>query len=48
MSTINGTIMAKKILFTGGGTGGHVSPNIAIAEGLLKCYPDSRLYYVGK
>ena len=40
--------MTKKILFTGGGTGGHVSPNIAISQGLQKRYPEAQFHYVGK
>lgn len=38
----------KKILFTGGGTGGHVTPNLAISQSIQKVYPDARFYYVGK
>ena len=40
--------MTKKFLFTGGGTGGHVSPNIAISQGLQKLYPNAHFHYVGK
>lgn len=38
----------KKILFTGGGTGGHVTPNLAISQSIQKVYPDAFFYYVGK
>ena len=36
-----------KFLFTGGGTGGHVYPNIAIYEALKEKYPDAEFLYVG-
>ena len=36
-----------KILFAGGGTGGHTFPIIAIARELKKKYPSPRLYFVG-
>ncbi|MCK5220270.1 MAG: murein biosynthesis integral membrane protein MurJ [Candidatus Aminicenantes bacterium] len=36
-----------RVIFTGGGTGGHVYPNIAIYEALYKASPDSEFLYVG-
>lgn len=36
-----------KIIFTGGGTGGHVYPNIAIYEAIKEKYPDTEFLYVG-
>lgn len=38
---------AKKIVLTGGGTGGHVYPNLAIYDGLKKRDPDTRFLYIG-
>lgn len=36
-----------RIIFTGGGTGGHIFPIIAIARELREIRPDLQLYYVG-
>lgn len=36
-----------RYLFTGGGTGGHVYPNVAIYEALKEKYPDAEFLYVG-
>ncbi len=36
-----------RIVFTGGGTGGHVYPNIAIYEALIKLTPSSDFLYIG-
>ena len=35
------------MLLTGGGTGGHVNPALAIAEGIKKRQPNTRFLYVG-
>lgn len=37
----------KKIAFTGGGTGGHIYPNLAIIEDLKESFPDFELFYFG-
>ena len=37
----------KKIIITGGGTGGHIFPGIAIARELTR-YPEAHVLYVGK
>jgi len=36
-----------KILFVGGGTGGHFYPLIAVAEEIREIKPDAKLYYIG-
>jgi len=36
-----------KFIFTGGGSGGHVSPALAVAAELKKNLPDSEITYVG-
>lgn len=36
-----------KVLMTGGGTGGHVNPAIAIADGIRANRPDSKIEFVG-
>jgi UDP-N-acetylglucosamine--N-acetylmuramyl-(pentapeptide) pyrophosphoryl-undecaprenol N-acetylglucosamine transferase len=36
-----------RFLFTGGGTGGHVYPNIAIYEALKEKYPEAEFLYIG-
>lgn len=40
-------IKMKKILFTGGGTGGHVTKNLILMEALKKKNPEIELHYIG-
>src|ERR1700710_2378516 len=37
----------KKIIISGGGTGGHIFPAIAIANALKKLDPDTEILFVG-
>ncbi|MDX1918566.1 MAG: UDP-N-acetylglucosamine--N-acetylmuramyl-(pentapeptide) pyrophosphoryl-undecaprenol N-acetylglucosamine transferase [Candidatus Caenarcaniphilales bacterium] len=37
----------KKLFFTGGGTGGHIYPNLALAQDLREKHPDLKLAYLG-
>ncbi len=39
--------MIKRIVLTGGGSGGHIFPLVAVAEELKKVPADLELYYVG-
>lgn len=36
-----------RVLLTGGGTGGHINPAVAIARTILKMEPDSEIAFVG-
>ena len=36
-----------RIIFTGGGTAGHINPALSVAERIRKEYPDSKILYVG-
>lgn len=38
---------SKKIILAGGGTGGHIYPAIAIAEGLNKNFPNADILFIG-
>jgi UDP-N-acetylglucosamine--N-acetylmuramyl-(pentapeptide) pyrophosphoryl-undecaprenol N-acetylglucosamine transferase len=37
----------ERVLLSGGGTGGHVNPALAIAEGLKSRHPQTRFLYIG-
>jgi UDP-N-acetylglucosamine--N-acetylmuramyl-(pentapeptide) pyrophosphoryl-undecaprenol N-acetylglucosamine transferase len=37
----------KKFILSGGGTGGHIYPAIAIANELKKQFPDCEILFVG-
>src|SRR4030065_1561213 len=37
----------NKVILAGGGTGGHLFPAIAIAEGIKKKYSNSQVYFMG-
>lgn len=37
----------KKVIISGGGTGGHIFPAIAIADTIKKKYPDAEILFVG-
>ena len=37
----------KKIIITGGGTGGHIYPGLAVADALLKVNPNWQVHFVG-
>jgi UDP-N-acetylglucosamine--N-acetylmuramyl-(pentapeptide) pyrophosphoryl-undecaprenol N-acetylglucosamine transferase len=39
--------MKKKVIISGGGTGGHVFPAIAIANALKRIQPDTEILFVG-
>ena len=36
-----------RILFTGGGTGGHIFPALAVIESLKKKCPDAEILFIG-
>ncbi len=39
--------MLKKVIISGGGTGGHIFPAIAIANEIKRRYPDSEILFIG-
>lgn len=39
--------MSKRIIISGGGTGGHIFPAVAIANALVRKYPGTRILFVG-
>ena len=36
-----------KVLFTGGGTAGHVTPNVALIKKLHEQLPEAEISYIG-
>lgn len=40
-------VKPKRFIFTGGGSGGHVSPALAVAAVVKQRYPDAQILYVG-
>ena len=37
-----------KIVVTGGGSGGHITPILAVADEIKKAHPDSKIIYIGQ
>lgn len=40
-------MMAKRVIISGGGTGGHIFPAVAIANAIKKVAPDTEILFVG-
>ena len=38
---------SKNILITGGGTGGHLFPALAIGEEIQRRLPEAKIHYIG-
>ena len=45
--TVNSKSISPRIIFAGGGTGGHIYPALAMADAVKKFNPDSRIDFVG-
>ena len=37
-----------RVILCGGGTAGHVTPAIAIAESILKKFPEAQILFIGR
>jgi len=37
----------KRVIISGGGTGGHIHPAVAIADEIKNRYPDCKILFVG-
>ena len=44
---MRGKATQYKVLFAGGGTGGHLFPAIAVAEQIKELKPDTEILFVG-
>ena len=38
---------SKKIVFTTGGTGGHINPALAVAGEIRRRYPEAEILFIG-
>lgn len=47
MSPINEAITLKRVIISGGGTGGHIHPALAIADEIKRRHPDCEIMFVG-
>ncbi len=43
----NTGVEIMKVIMTGGGTGGHIYPAIAIADEIKRRFPDAEILFVG-
>jgi len=46
--TLPNRALKMRFIVTGGGTGGHIYPALAIAKGLREKYPQAEILYIGK
>jgi UDP-N-acetylglucosamine--N-acetylmuramyl-(pentapeptide) pyrophosphoryl-undecaprenol N-acetylglucosamine transferase len=43
----DGKIQNMRLIITGGGTGGHLFPGIALAQAMMRTYPDCEVLFIG-